>query len=227
MYSEYSTIDINRICVQRSVSVLTKLPGVNGPQLVTTLIKPIVSQINANSGENEHLLHCFNDDKDVHWIMEVICYGLSLPLSDNDHFEAVRDCINIYHDWFQVLSPTKNTNKFIPYPIQQDPNTYCQKIIGHFFNIFVSRSHRNQDNSDIISRQALLCHRILRGVIGVVTDKDNILNAETWNSLLEFLLGINNELLKSYVETNDIGTQMADRVISSLFQVIAIITKHC
>lgn len=220
MYNEYSIINVNAICVQRSLSVLSKLPEVDGAQLVTSLIRPLISSGNSNSTANAEWVKCLQDDKDVYWIMEVFCYGLSLPLSDNDQYEAVRACVNFYHDWFQILSPNLSVDKNIPFPIKQDPNVFCQKIIGHLYNIFLPRNLRNHENiTDSISRQAMLCHRILRCIIAVVTDKDNSLNAATWECLLIFLLGINEELLKSYVETNDIGTQMAERVITSLFQV--------
>lgn len=217
MYAEFSLIDINEICIQKSISVLNKLPGVNGPQLVTSLIKPLVNLINDKTESN----NCFQDDKDVLWIMEVIGYGLSLPLSDNEQYEAVRDCVKIYCEWLHALSVNLSHDKFIPKPIKQNPNLYCQKIIGHLYNTFLPRIFTNPESSnDFISKQALICHRILRLLIPIATEPDNVINSKTWECLLIFLLGINDKLLKSPTNVNDIGTQLADRVISTLFQVI-------
>ncbi|KAH9516778.1 hypothetical protein DERF_007497 [Dermatophagoides farinae] len=224
MFTEYALIDIEDICYQKSISVLNKLPEVNGPQLVTSLIKPLVNNlINKSNKQNESFLNCFQDDKDVHWIMEVIGYGLSLPLADNEQYEAVRDCVNIYCEWLHALSPSLSQDKSIPYPIRHDPNIYCQKILGHLYNTFLPRTWNNQTTNtdainDLISKQALICHRILRLVIAIATERDNVISAKTWEHLLIFLLGINEKLLKSPTDTNDIGTQIADRVISTLFQ---------
>ncbi|OTF71795.1 hypothetical protein BLA29_001486 [Euroglyphus maynei] len=226
MFSEYVLIDIGEICQQKSISVLNKLPDVNGPQLVTSLIKPLVNNLNnkSNNKQNEDFLDCFQDDKDVHWIMEVIGYGLSLPLADNEQYEAVRDCVNIYCEWLHALSPNLSKDKSIPYPIRHDPNIYCQKIFGHLYNTFLPRTWNNQTTNneainDLISKQALICHRILRLVIAIATEPDNVISAKTWEHLLIFLLGINEKLLKSPNDRDsDIGTQIADRVISTLFQ---------
>ena len=227
MFSEYALIDIGDICQQKSISVLNKLPDVNGPQLVTSLIKPLVNNLinnKSNNKQNENFLNCFQDDKDVHWIMEVICYGLSLPLADNEQYEAVRDCVNIYCEWLHSLSPSLSQDKFIPYPIRNDPNIYCQKIFGHLYNTFLPRTWNQQtinieQINDLISKQALICHRILRLLITIANKSDNVINAKTWEQLLIFLLGINEKLLKSPTDKTDIGTQIADRVISTLFQV--------
>ncbi|XP_027205285.2 ral GTPase-activating protein subunit beta [Dermatophagoides pteronyssinus] len=226
MFSEYALIDIGDICHQKSISVLNKLPDVNGPQLVTSLIKPLVNNLinnKSNNKQNENFLNCFQDDKDVHWIMEVICYGLSLPLADNEQYEAVRDCVNIYCEWLHSLSPSLSQDKFIPYPIRNDPNIYCQKIFGHLYNTFLPRTWNQQtinieQINDLISKQALICHRILRLLITIANKSDNVINAKTWEQLLIFLLGINEKLLKSPTDKTDIGTQIADRVISTLFQ---------
>ena len=242
MYTNYAPIEVAQLCKRKSISVLDKLPQINGPQLVTSIIRPLVSLItnsatsvnvnnsnnNNNNNHEESLvqLQCLHDDKDVLWIMEVIGYGLSLPFYDKEQIDAVRDCVNIYYEWFHALSPTVAANKFIPAPIRRDPNLYCQKIIGHFYNIFRPRSFGSNDNiNDLSSKQALFCHRILRLIINIATDRDNVIDAATWECLLVFLLGINEELLKSPIHNEDIGTHIAERVISTLFEVSKHVTQ--
>ena len=47
---------------------------------------------------------------------------------------------------------------------------------------------------DMINRQAVLCHRVLRTIQNVVVNS-TLLDEETWQSLLLFLLAINDSLL--------------------------------
>lgn len=67
--------------------------------------------------------------------MNVICYGLSLPLSEHD---IIKDCVNVYCEWLSALSP--NPRSTVPKPILEDPNIFARKIIMHFHNLFVPRS---------------------------------------------------------------------------------------
>lgn len=66
--------------------------------------------------------------------MEVICFGLSLPLIEH---ESIKDCVNVYCEWLTALSPTPKI--CVPKPILDDPNLYCQKIISHFYYLFIPR----------------------------------------------------------------------------------------
>ena len=68
-------------------------------------------------------------DRDVHWVMEVICYGLSLPISTTEHYETVRDCVQIYCEWIYSLTPNKSQSKLIPFPIREDPNHYFRFVV--------------------------------------------------------------------------------------------------
>lgn len=229
MYANYSLVPVNRLCIQKSGSVLDQLPDIkpSGPQLVASLVRPLSAIINAYHSNPGPVKECLHEDKDVLWIMEVIGYGLSLHFYDNDQISAIRDCVVIYHEWFLALSSSQANNKLIPLPIRRDPNLYCQKIIGHLYNVFKPRKYADNDNiNDLCSKQALLCHRILRLIINIASEKDNLINATTWECLLVFLLGINEELLKSQSHGEDIGTQIAERVISTLFEVrqLALIT---
>lgn len=48
--------------------------------------------------------------------------------------------------------------------------------------------------ADIINRQALYCHRVLR-TIETVAQESTVINRETWDALLLFLLAVNDTLL--------------------------------
>lgn len=73
-------------------------------------------------------------DQEVAWCMDVICFGLSLPL--NDH-ETIKDCVNVYCEWLTCSLPQPRVS--VPKPIIEDPNIYTRKIIAHLHNLFVPR----------------------------------------------------------------------------------------
>lgn len=66
--------------------------------------------------------------------MDVVCHGLSLPLTEH---ETIKDCVSVYCDWLTALCPTPNVT--VPKPIVDDANVYGRKIINHFHNLFVPR----------------------------------------------------------------------------------------
>lgn len=70
----------------------------------------------------------------VQWCMEVICFGLTLPLTEH---ETIKDCVNVYCEWLSALLPVPKI--CVPKPVCEDPNLYARKIIGHFHNLFVPR----------------------------------------------------------------------------------------
>lgn len=72
---------------------------------------------------------------------------------------------------------------------------------------------------DTINRQAVLCHRVLR-TLQQLAHESVILNNETWESLLLFLLAINDTLLSPPTVRDDVADQLCERVLSVLFEVV-------
>lgn len=156
--------------------------------------------------------------------MEVIGYGLALPLSDHD---TIKDCVNIYCEWLSALLPEPKT--CVPSPIVQDPNLYARKIVQHLYHLFVPRPG---DGSEMIHRQAVLCHRVLRRIQDIVK-QSSIMATETWESFLGemfskfsqkfilksdfigFLLAINDALLAPPAAKEDVGDQLCERVLGN------------
>lgn len=66
--------------------------------------------------------------------MDVICYGLSLPLTDH---ETIKDCVNVYCEWLTALHPQPKFS--VPGPVLEDANVYARKIISHLHNLFTPR----------------------------------------------------------------------------------------
>lgn len=81
----------------------------------------------------------------------------------------------------------------VPRPVILGANQYSRRILWHLYNLFSPRT-QEQLTSDVASRQALLCHRVLRRVQNIAT-KSPILEQETWQEILSFLLAINDVML--------------------------------
>lgn len=72
--------------------------------------------------------------------------------------------------------------------------------------------------NDIIHRQVVLCHRVLRTLQETVKCSLT-LTTETWESLLLFFLAINEVLLAPPTIKDDVGDQLCERILSALFEV--------
>lgn len=248
LYAEWATINATEICELNRKSVLYKLrTAINGQGVVDSVVKSLVLSFNSPSavvnnenvrsgaGEAAHQQHqpeYLQTDRDVQWVMEVICYGLSLGITTPEQHEGVRDCVKIYCEWMSAVVPSKSTDRLIPFPITDDPNRYFRLMIQHLYNIFIRRPHALNQNttagvtktqdltmSDVANRQAVLCHRILRTLENICADDDNILDNESWDGVLIFLLAVNDILLSGPVDREDIGTHLCERVVKSLFEV--------
>ncbi|KAG8201782.1 hypothetical protein JTE90_027266 [Oedothorax gibbosus] len=141
--------------------------------------------------------------------MEVICYGLGLPLSEH---EAIRDCVNVYCEWMLALTKPKIC---VPKCICEDPNRYTRNMLNHLYNLFLPR---NDNSADIINRQAVLCHRVLR-TIETVAQESTVIERETWDAFLLFLLAINDTLLAPPSVPDDIGSHLCERILGVLLEV--------
>ncbi|XP_055857652.1 ral GTPase-activating protein subunit beta isoform X4 [Episyrphus balteatus] len=218
MYSEWaslsSTIASNSAEAQSS-SVLNKFPASAGKEVAVSVVKQLASNLGiTQNAEPSHLVK----DEEVTWCMDVICFGLSLPLQEH---ETIKDCVNVYCEWLTALHP--NPRISVPKPICDDPNMYCRKVISHLHNLFVPRQG---ESADKINRQAVLCHRVLR-TLQQTAQISQTMNRDTWESLLLFLLAINEILLAPPTVKDDVGDQLCERVLSVLFEVWLLACVRC
>ncbi|XP_049281272.1 ral GTPase-activating protein subunit beta isoform X3 [Anopheles funestus] len=218
MYSEWASlypIIAENITNAQSQSVLGKFSIVGGRDVAAVVIKQLASTLGITNNAEPSNLHT---DQEVQWCMDVICHGLSLPLSEHD---IIKDGVNIYCEWISAVLP--QTKISVPRPIIDDPNTYVRKIIKHLYNLFVPRPG---EGSDTINRQAVLCHRVLR-TLQDTAQNSQILTVETWEALLLFLLAINDILLAPPIVKDDVGDQLCERVLSVLFEVWLLACSRC
>ncbi|KAK4886376.1 hypothetical protein RN001_002647 [Aquatica leii] len=216
MYSEWTSLSpLVQRCGSEGNSVLNKF-GINiGREVTVNVVKQLSNNLGITQAAEPSSL---KSDKEVQWCMEVICFGLSLPLTEHD---VVKDCVNIYCEWLSALLPTYKV--CVPNPVSNEPNMYARKIITHCYHLFLPREGEGQD---VINRQAVLCHRVLR-TLQQVAQESKILEMETWESLLLFLLAINDTLLAPPSVKDDVADQLCERVLSVLFEVWLIACAKC
>ncbi|KAG8282593.1 hypothetical protein J6590_033297 [Homalodisca vitripennis] len=225
MYSEWASLSsvVTSGAGVDSTSVLLKLPSSAGRDVALCVVRQLAANLGiAQAAEPSSL----STDKEVLWCMEVICYGLSLPLSEHD---TIRDCVNVYCEWLTALYSVPKLS--VPRPVCEDPNLYARKMISHFHNLFVPRKGEDwafiyQDlSADTINRQAVLCHRVLR-TLQHVSHHSVLMDRETWEVLLLFLLAINDTLLAPPTVKDDVGDQLCERVLSVLLEVWLVACTH-
>lgn len=219
MYSEWASLHREIQCDKANQSVLHKFPEFAGKEIACSVVKHLAKTFSTPSSNAD-----LQDDKDVKWTMEVLCFGLSLPLTEH---EAIRDCVNIYCDWLTALTTPLES---VPKPIIENPNLYSREIIHHLLNLFVPR---DGSSVDLVKRQSALCQRVLRSIENVALESA-LLTRDTWETLLKFLLAANDSLLAPPAEKDDIGLSSPDiaehlceRVLSVLFEIWILACARC
>ncbi|KAL3997027.1 hypothetical protein ACER0C_009683 [Sarotherodon galilaeus] len=174
--SEFPTMDRSLCGGRGQVSVLSCFPPSVGRDIAVAVVKPLGAGL-GNPGTRSLLC----TDKQVKWTMEVLCYGLTLPLEG----DTVKLCVDIYTDWLMALvSPRHST----PPPISRDPNLYVQKILRHLFNLFLPRS-------DHVNLVYLSLYQQVLCAVQVLARESTMMSRDTWETLLHFLLRINHTML--------------------------------
>ncbi|KAL0278957.1 UNVERIFIED_CONTAM: hypothetical protein PYX00_000621 [Menopon gallinae] len=215
MYSEWASLTSQfQKQNEERLSVLNKFPVNVGKDVVTAVVKPLSANLGITQASEPSP---FQTDQEVQWSMQVICYGLSLPISEHD---TIRDCVNIYCEWLSALHPVPKIS--VPTPVCDDPNLYARKIINHFHNLFVPR----KNEGDTINKQAVLCHRVLR-TMQHTAQVSTVMNRETWEALLMFLLSINDIILSPPTVKDDVCDQLCERVLSVLLELWLIACVRC
>ncbi|XP_032074706.1 ral GTPase-activating protein subunit beta isoform X2 [Thamnophis elegans] len=210
MYSEWRSLHLVIQNDKGHTSVLHSYPENVGREVANAVVRPLGQILNLSSmAGNESLL---KTDKEVKWTMEVVCYGLTLPLDG----ETVKYCVDVYTDWIMALVIPKDT---IPPPIIKEPNLYVQSILKHLQNLFVPR----QDQG---SSQIKLCLQVLKAV-QKLAHESTIMARETWEVLLLFLLQINDTLLAPPTVQGGIAENLAEKLIGVLFEVWLLACSRC
>ncbi|XP_061487702.1 ral GTPase-activating protein subunit beta isoform X2 [Rhineura floridana] len=210
MYSEWRSLHLVIQNDKGHTSVLHSYPDNVGREVANAVVRPLGQVLNAPSAASSESL--LKTDKEVKWTMEVVCYGLTLPL-DGD---TVKHCVDVYTDWIMALVFPKDS---IPLPIIKEPNLYVQSILKHLQNLFVPR----QDQG---SSQIKLCLQVLKAVQKLARESTTMAR-ETWEVLLLFLLQINDTLLAAPTVQGGIAENLAEKLIGVLFEVWLLACSRC
>ncbi|XP_031705975.1 ral GTPase-activating protein subunit beta [Anarrhichthys ocellatus] len=186
------------------VSVLGCFPPSVGRDVAVAIVKPLRAGLG-----NPDTRSLLRTDRQVKWTMEVLCYGLTLPL-DGD---TVKLCVDVYTDWLMALVSPRDS---IPPPISRQPNLYTQKILRSLYSLFLSRS--DQGSPVYIS----LCQQVLCAVQSLARDSA-VMSRDTWETLLNFLLCVNDTMLA----TGDVSEQLSHLSMAVLFEVWLLSCSRC
>ncbi|XP_041980537.1 ral GTPase-activating protein subunit beta isoform X2 [Aricia agestis] len=207
MYSEWSSLPLEG-------GGTGVLGSVGGREVVLAVVKQLAS----------HQPSPLTTDAEVEWVLEVLRFGLSLPLTEH---EALRDCVYVCYAWLGALLPgsppaTHPPSPAVPPPIAADPHKYANKILNHLHNLFVPRPN---ESGNLMSKQAVLCHRVLR--LARALAESGSLGAREWRSLLALLLAAASALLAPPAPLCADAEHLCDRVLCVLFEVWILACHRC
>ncbi|XP_056606388.1 ral GTPase-activating protein subunit beta isoform X3 [Triplophysa dalaica] len=208
MYSEWRSLHLVVQSDQGHLSVLHSYPAGVGRDVANAVVRPLGNIL--GGAPSECIL---KTDKEVKWTMEVLCYGLTLPL-DGD---TVKLCVDVYTDWIMALVSPRDS---IPQPIIKEPNLYVQTILKHLHNLFLPRPEH------FSLMHFKLCQQVLSAVQKLARDSSGMAR-ETWEVLLLFLLRINDTLLAPPTVGGGIAEKLAEKLISVLFEVWFLACTRC
>uniref|UniRef100_A0A8C7Q7S4 Ral GTPase-activating protein subunit beta n=1 Tax=Oncorhynchus mykiss TaxID=8022 RepID=A0A8C7Q7S4_ONCMY len=204
MYSEWRSLHLVVQSDQGHLSVLHSYPPAVGRDVANAVVKPLGVTLGTPSTDS-----LLKTDKEVKWTMEVLCYGLTLPL-DGD---TVKLCVDVYTDWIMALITPRDS---IPQPIVKEPNLYVQTILKHLYNLFMPSPMHFR-----------LCQQVLTAVLKLARESGSGMARETWEVLLLFLLRINDTLLAPPTVGGGIAEKLAEKLISVLFEVWFMACTRC
>ncbi|XP_059062212.1 ral GTPase-activating protein subunit beta [Achroia grisella] len=189
------------------------LKAVGGRDVVLAVMRQLAS----------HEPSPLTSDAEVEWVLEVVRFGLALPLSEH---EALRDCVRVCCAWLAPLlpagAPQAPPPPATPPPVLAQPHRYARKLLRHLQNLFLPRP---DESGDLISKQALLCHRVLRLARSLAGG--GALGAAEWRALLALLLAAAAALLAPPAPHHAAADQLTDRVLCVLFEVWILACHRC
>lgn len=205
MYSEWVSLRHDLHAEKGNKSVLGNFPKPVGRDIAHTVAKTLLQE--QSTDERNKL----STVAEVDWVMEVFCYGLSLPMTESDG-EVIKGCVNVYIDWLSVLLMDEQ-KQGIPDPLIKEPIKYIRKIFQHLKNLFLIRV----DDGSNLALQASLCIRVLQ--FFKVIANESALSAEIWEAILRLMLVINEKLLSPPYSPGGLCEHLREILIHSLLEV--------
>ena len=197
-------------------NVLQTFPVGVGKEVVQSILKPFAELNHMSSVRFEvgsPLGHSpLNTPEQVQWTMQVIGYGLTLPLSEQT---LIQQCIEVYEDW---LSAVYAPRKSVPLPIIKEPDDYVRTIFEQFCHVFTPRTKLGE--LVLLDAHVFLCRRVLHITHNIVRRPNAKLSRETWTALFRYLLKVTDTLLVPPIDPNfySFGSILSERLVHVLFE---------
>ncbi|KAM6977467.1 ral GTPase-activating protein subunit beta-like [Aplochiton taeniatus] len=208
MYSDWRSLHLVVQSDHGHLSVLHTYPGGVGMEVANAVVKPLGTAVSPVATEN-----ILKTDKEVKWTMEVLCYGLTLPLEG----DTVKLCVDVYTDWMMALVSPRDS---MPQPVVKEPNLYVQIILKHLYNVFLPRPEQHSLN------HIRLCQQVLTAVQKLARESSSM-RRETWEVLLLLLLRVNDTLLAPPTMGVGVAEKLADKLMAVLFEVWLLACARC
>uniref|UniRef100_A0A674NWH6 Ral GTPase-activating protein subunit beta n=1 Tax=Takifugu rubripes TaxID=31033 RepID=A0A674NWH6_TAKRU len=208
MYCEWRSLQLVVQSDQGHLSVLHTYPTSVGTEVANAVVKPLGTAVSPVATDN-----ILKTDKEVKWTMEVLCYGLTLPLEG----DTVKLCVDVYTDWMMALVTPRDS---MPQPVVREPNMYVQTILKHLYNVFVPRPEQHSLN------HIRLCQQVLTAVQKLARESSSMVR-ETWEVLLLFLLRVNDTLLAPPTVGVGVAEKLAEKLMAVLFEVWLLACARC
>ena len=214
MYSDWSSL-VDEIRGENSLdNILDAYPAHAGKDVVNIVLKSLTEPPRAKDLPMSLTTH-----EQVRWTMDVISYGLALPLTEH---KLMHMCVDVYDSW---LSAVYEAKKSVPKPVKDDPDTYVQIIFRQLSQVFTPRPEASTQGSLSSSHaqlhldnQAVLCKRVLQICHQAVVDSRTKMSRESWDCLLLCLLRINDIILSPPLEPNSIAANLKATPVHVLFE---------
>lgn len=204
MYAEWLSLAETIQSQSSKSNVLHSFPPDVGKEVVASIIRPLQELVLGKSYKDGPL----SSPEQVQWTMQVVGYGLTLPLSE---LSLLQGCVDVYHDWLSALYFQKHT---VPIPIVKDPNYYAEIIFDQLCSLFVPRENEPR----LLEDHAFLCKKVVDMVQSLIAVKGLKMTRDTWGSLFTFLLHICDLLLAPPIpQAPSLGTALCDSLIHVLF----------
>ena len=207
MYSEWSSL-VDEIREENTLNnVLNAYPAHAGKDVVNIVLKSLTDTPRAKD-----LPVSLSTHSQVKWTMDVISYGLALPLSEH---KLIHLCVDVYESWLTAVG--NEPKKSVPKVIKDTPDDYVQLIFKQLSQVFVPRQDGGSSGVGPSSssafqlqaeNQAVLCRRVLQICHLVVTAPKTKMLRETWDCLLLCLLRVNNIVLSPPPEPNNLASSL-------------------
>uniref|UniRef100_H2ZQ53 Rap-GAP domain-containing protein n=1 Tax=Ciona savignyi TaxID=51511 RepID=H2ZQ53_CIOSA len=211
MYEEWVSLENEVLDLLKCQSVLHSYPSNVGRDVAKSVVACLAA---SQSTQRNEISTQLETNTQIKWTMEVICFGLSLSLSE---YETLRDSVSIYLNW---LSVAWNPKASIPQPLRDEPLPYVRTIIFHLQNIFVIRPEGSMNN------QLSLCQTVLRSIQSLAHES-KIIDRETWEAILMFILKVSNVLLAPPSQPNGLAEQLCEQLMHTMFDVWMLSCWRC